>query len=657
MLLAFAEDAVNDLIRFSHEPAVIVPAIVPALEAALMQMVPTVLGNAVAASMGGTNPASPSKLRKPSELTIDTAVLVARLSAIRDQLTAVVDLCNGVEPSSKRDESPTKPPMPSVPEAAPFHNNISKSPSRRPSALRRASTGGLPQTTAPPSAATAAAAAAEIAAARAAARRPSVDLPVTGGAAGGGGARGRQRQEQRGGRRGSKLGGGSDYTDQRVAPRQRQHRRPLALHPGAAAVAAACRAAAGGRASPYRRAVRASCGRRPSRLWPTRPPPTAAAAARGCSLGSARSASPVRGCPARTAHELAPAPGAVPAAPPQRRHRRRPRRHGCADRRGARRRGGTGARGAAAAAAEFGDGYGEGMRWTAAGAEAGEYYEYADAPYELSSTVGAGGYGSSESRKCSPAVPVVAPTAPSPPPSAAPASAGGRLSDAEVDAALALSGAMAPERADTYGGGYGGHGGGSASASANSRSGTTSRRTGTAYEGSGSKRGYSNYGRRAHAAVGPAAPPPPTDGWNAFDDEVHGDGVEAGGEGYRGGDGRDERRARARGQLLAHFDVGRTGLLKIPQFTELLRVVHKAEGEAVVGGDGGRSSSRRTCRTTARWTSTSSCASTACTSRCRSRGCSPRRGARVKDGWRVCCACERVELESFPPHLSVTVRL
>ena len=43
-----AEEAVNDLIRYSLVPAVLIPAIVPALESALMQMVPSVLGRAVA---------------------------------------------------------------------------------------------------------------------------------------------------------------------------------------------------------------------------------------------------------------------------------------------------------------------------------------------------------------------------------------------------------------------------------------------------------------------------------------------------------------------------------------------------------------------------------------------------------------------------------
>ena len=375
-----AEDAVNDLIRFSLVPAVIVPAIVPALEAALMQMVPTVLGNAVAASMGGTNPASPTKLRKPSESTIDTAVLVARLSAIRDQLTAVVDLCNGVEPSSKRDASPTKPPMPSVPEAAPFGGGVSKSPSRRPSALRRASTGGLPQTTAPPSAASAAAAAAEIAAARAAARRPSVDLPVTGAppaaVAAPAAASGKER---RGSRRGSKLGGGSDsYATSAVAPRQRQHRRPIALHLGCGGGGRRRRrAAAGGRAR--RRAVapseRAAAGAHPGC--------GDAPAANGGGGGSLTLIVARARCvrvppPHERRTSSTPAPGAAPTAPPQRAGTvGGPAGTAAALRATAAGLGAAAApapAAAAAAAAEFGDGYGGGMRWTAAGAEAEAEY-------------------------------------------------------------------------------------------------------------------------------------------------------------------------------------------------------------------------------------------------------------------------------------------
>ena len=186
-------------------------------------------------------------------------------------------------------------------------------------------------------------------------------------------------------------------------------------------------------------------------------------------------------------------------------------------------------------------------------------------------------------------MPVVAAPAPSPPPSAAPASAGGRLSDAEVDAALALSGAMAPERADTYGGGYGGYGGGSASASAKLTPGYDEPSYGYGgYEGSGSKRGYSNYGSGALTPPSaPAAPPPPADGWNAFDDEGYMATVskQAAKDVAVGmGEMNDEELEHAV-NCFAHFDVGRTGLLKIPQFTELLRVVHKAEGEAVVGAE------------------------------------------------------------------------
>ena len=93
---------------------------------------------------------------------------------------------------------------------------------------------------------------------------------------------------------------------------------------------------------------------------------------------------------------------------------------------------------------------------------------------------------------------------------------------------------------------------------------------------------------RAHDAAVVKAPaaPPPADGWNAFDDEGHDDGVEQAAKDVAVGMGEmnDEELEHAV-NCFAHFDVGRTGLLKIPQFTELLRVVHKAEGEAVVGGE------------------------------------------------------------------------
>ena len=171
---------------------------------------------------------------------------------------------------------------------------------------------------------------------------------------------------------------------------------------------------------------------------------------------------------------------------------------------------------------------------------------------------------------------------------------------------------MAPERADTYGGGYGGYGGGSASASAKLTPGYDEPSYGYGgYEGSGSKRGYSNYGSGAltpPSTQAPAAPPPPADGWNAFDDEGYMATVskQAAKDIAVGmGEMNDEELEHAV-NCFAHFDVGRTGLLKIPQFTELLRVVHKAEGERWVGSRRRRSSSRRTCRTTARWTSTNS---------------------------------------------------
>ena len=70
-----AEDAVNDLIRFSLVPAVLVPAIVPALERALMEMVPSLLGRATAGLSPQRSPiGGASQWRKaaaPSEAPLD----------------------------------------------------------------------------------------------------------------------------------------------------------------------------------------------------------------------------------------------------------------------------------------------------------------------------------------------------------------------------------------------------------------------------------------------------------------------------------------------------------------------------------------------------------------------------------------------------------
>ena len=111
------EEAINDLIRFSLIPAVIVPAIVPALESALMQMVPAVLGRAVA-TMGETMPDSPIKGTQhtppASKAAFDNASTLARLCSMRDQLNSLI-------------ESLGVPPPPSTPRRLPLITHPSPS--------------------------------------------------------------------------------------------------------------------------------------------------------------------------------------------------------------------------------------------------------------------------------------------------------------------------------------------------------------------------------------------------------------------------------------------------------------------------------------------------------------------------------------------------
>ena len=95
------EQAVQDLIRYSLVPTVILPAITPALESALMQMVPAVLSRAVSTMPSAS---SPNRLRSPAAMwshgvsatpqppqPVDTkpledAVNMARLRSIRAQV-------------------------------------------------------------------------------------------------------------------------------------------------------------------------------------------------------------------------------------------------------------------------------------------------------------------------------------------------------------------------------------------------------------------------------------------------------------------------------------------------------------------------------------------------------------------------------------------
>ena len=117
-----AEDAVNDLIRFSLVPAVLVPAIVPALESALMEMVPSLLGRATAGLSPQRSPiGGASQWRKaapPSEAPLERAVLLARLSSLRDQITSLLDLMSGSSAPGVPAGPPTTPLIPN-PKAPP----------------------------------------------------------------------------------------------------------------------------------------------------------------------------------------------------------------------------------------------------------------------------------------------------------------------------------------------------------------------------------------------------------------------------------------------------------------------------------------------------------------------------------------------------------
>ena len=134
-----AEEAVNDLIRYSLVPAVIVPAIIPALESALMQMVPAVLGRAVTASQlrESSLPASPearasatpfspgftafssSHGAEPSSTPspFEQAVVAARLASLRDRFAhELSDLIGTLDASgaSATAPSPNRPSSPST---------------------------------------------------------------------------------------------------------------------------------------------------------------------------------------------------------------------------------------------------------------------------------------------------------------------------------------------------------------------------------------------------------------------------------------------------------------------------------------------------------------------------------------------------------------
>jgi len=129
------EEAINDLIRFSLIPAVIVPAIVPALESALMQMVPAVLGRAVA-TMGETMPGSPIKqtphTTPASSAAFDNASTLARLCSMRDQLNSLIESLGAPPPP------PPKPPRwPLITHPPPSRPPLQVAPSRPIRRVRR----------------------------------------------------------------------------------------------------------------------------------------------------------------------------------------------------------------------------------------------------------------------------------------------------------------------------------------------------------------------------------------------------------------------------------------------------------------------------------------------------------------------------------------
>ena len=112
-----AHEAISDLIRYSLVPAVILPAITPALEAALEQMVPAVLAHAVdAASAGAASPSVGSKGRGAAAAagaasapgaSFDNAILRAQLSSIRDQISATLE---SLSPSPNPPDAPATQP-------------------------------------------------------------------------------------------------------------------------------------------------------------------------------------------------------------------------------------------------------------------------------------------------------------------------------------------------------------------------------------------------------------------------------------------------------------------------------------------------------------------------------------------------------------------
>ena len=81
----------NDLIRYSLVPAVILPALVPALESVLIQLVPSMLGRAVAEALANKTDSAVTYENSTSVPLGSTAeVLRVQLASIRDQLNAII---------------------------------------------------------------------------------------------------------------------------------------------------------------------------------------------------------------------------------------------------------------------------------------------------------------------------------------------------------------------------------------------------------------------------------------------------------------------------------------------------------------------------------------------------------------------------------------
>ena len=112
------EEAINDLIRFSLIPSVIVPAIVPALESALMQMVPSVLGRAVA-SMGAESPSKGAPHTPSQPTAYEASATLTRLCSIRDQLDSLIESLGGPSGAAQRGASPPRATPPRATPASP----------------------------------------------------------------------------------------------------------------------------------------------------------------------------------------------------------------------------------------------------------------------------------------------------------------------------------------------------------------------------------------------------------------------------------------------------------------------------------------------------------------------------------------------------------